>query len=116
MLSDMGDRFAGNNPREAAEDWLSLGFSVSDAKEWCKIGCWDPSTADLFFLKGLTPDQVQDAAQWLYDVCDDPDETYANGDPIYAVCNNDLEAYVIIDLIKTYKNTFRPDQTRYYRT
>lgn len=97
MLNDHGDRFAGNDVAEIAWDWEeNHNFSVDEADAWCEIGCWDAATAYRFVLAGLTPEQVQEATQRLIDACDDPAETYTDGDPIYAACNNDINVDVII--------------------
>lgn len=96
LLRGYGNRFVGNDAADAAEDWDDCGFSVAAAAAWCEIGCWDAATAHLFVNSGLTPDQVCEAAQRLIEACDDPAETYTDGDPIYAACNNDINVDVII--------------------
>jgi len=96
MLQSNGIRYAGDCADDSAADWLEHDFSVQSAESWCEIGCWDAATAYRFVLAGLTPEQVQEATQRLIDACDDPAETYTDGDPIYAACNNDLNVDVII--------------------
>jgi len=96
MLESNGIRYAGNCADEIALDWLEHDFSLESAESWCEIGCWDAATAYRFVLAGLTPEQVSEATQRLIDACDDPAETWYDGDPIYAACNNDINVDVII--------------------
>lgn len=97
MLEAHGDRFAGNCVTDAANDWLDNGFDADIAGDWCEIGVWNAATAAALRDAELTPDDAKGAAEWLADSVDDASEEFTDGDPIYAACNNDISASVIID-------------------
>ena len=96
-LNSHGDRFAGNNVADAAQAWADHDFAAGEVGEWCEIGVWDASTASEFRDAGLTPEQARAAAERLIDGLDDPADEYTDGDPIYAACNCDIAASVIIE-------------------
>lgn len=97
MLESYGDRFAGNNPADEAAEWDDHGFTAASAAPWCAIGVWDAGTADEFVAAGLSPEQVEAAAERLVEGVDDAAERYTDGDPIYAACNGDIRASEIIE-------------------
>jgi hypothetical protein len=97
MLMRRGDRFSGDNPEEEAEKWVDQGFGVDEADDWCEVGVWDAAVAAELRDAGLTPERAKAAAESLTDGLDDPAEEYTDGDPIYAACNGDIKANVIID-------------------
>lgn len=92
-----GARFIGNNVADEAQQWLDHGFDADGAEAWCEIGVWDAATAAEFRAAGLTPEKVQHAAETLTEGLDDPADEYTDGDPIYAACNGDIKASVIIE-------------------
>lgn len=100
MLERHGDRFAGNDVDETAQEWLDHDFTAEIADPWCEIGTWDASTAAEFRDAGLTPTQVKDAAEAMTADLEDPAEEYTDGCPIYAACNNDIIADEIIEAAK----------------
>lgn len=99
ILKLHGDRFAGDNAVDAADEWIDNGFSVIQVEDWCEVGVWDVETAATFRDAGLTPSQVKDGADRLVDGMDDEERirTYTDGCPIYSVCNGDTDAMEIID-------------------
>jgi len=97
VLEQHGDRWTGNCVDDEAQDWLDHDFEADGVNEWCEIGVWDAATAAAFRAAGKTPVQIAAASQSLIDAEEDPAEVYTDGDPIYAVCNSDLDAQIIID-------------------
>lgn len=97
MLDGHGDKFAGNDADDSAQDWIANGFDSADADGWCKIGVWDAATAATLRDAGLTPTQVVVAEANLVADCDDASDEYTDGSPIYAACNGDISVQVIID-------------------
>ena len=97
LLLRHGSRFSGNNVEDEAEEWADNGFDADNADGWCEIGVWDAATAAEFRDAGLTPEQVKAAAESLTEGLDDPADEYTDGDPIYAACNGDIKASVIIE-------------------
>lgn len=87
MLNGPGTMFSGN-AAEQARNWLDCEFSPSEVDEWCKIGVWDAAIAAEFRDADMTPRGVMSAAESL----DDP-----AGSTIYAICNGDIAADVIIE-------------------
>ena len=100
ILEGHGSKFSGNNVADEAEAWMDNGFSPARAGSWCEIGVWDAAVAAEFRDADLTPEQVTAAAESLTEGMDDPAEEYTDGDPIYAACNGDINASVIIDAAK----------------
>jgi len=103
MLISMGDTFAGHYPEDQAIDWLDHGFTVDSAESWAEIGCWNAAMASVFVLAGLTPEQVEDAAErvrYEHDRHSEYGVEYPYSDPIYAACNYDLDPDVIINIGK----------------
>lgn len=98
-LGSYGSRFVGNNVADEAQEWLDRDFTPASAGGWCEIGVWDAATAAEFRAAGLTPEKVVAAAESLIDGLDDPADEYTDGDPIYAACNGDIKASVIIDAV-----------------
>lgn len=97
VLNGHGSRFSGNNVADEAQEWLDHDFTPAKAGGWCEIGVWDAATAAEFRDAGLTPEQVKAAAESLTEGLDDPADEYTDGDPIYAACNGDIKASVIIE-------------------
>ena len=97
MLDKHGSTFAGNNADDTAQDWLDNEFSADDADAWCEIGVWDASTAAIFRDAGKSPSDIKAASQRLVAAEDDASEVYTDASPIYAACNNDIDAQIIID-------------------
>lgn len=98
MLEKHGDRFAGASVEDMAQDWLDHDFDADAADSWCDIGVWDAATAAEFRDADKTPDEIRTACEALIEAAgEDAAETYTDGDPIYAACNNDLLAQAIID-------------------
>lgn len=95
MLRRHGDRFAGSNPNEAAQQWIDAGFTPEVADQWCEIGVWDAGVAETLRDHDLTPDAAKDAAERLFD--ENGADEYTDGDPIYSVCNNDTDIEDLID-------------------
>jgi len=96
MLTRQGDRFAGNNVADEAQDWSDHDFGVDDASDWCDIGVWDAATAAEFRDAELTPDQVDAAAERLVEGLEDPTDEYTDGDPLYSACNGDTPIEEIV--------------------
>lgn len=94
VLVDRGIRFAGNCAEDVAEDWIDHGFTADTAIDWCDVRVWDAGTAADSRDAGLSPDEVQAAAESLTDGLEDEDVhgRYTDGCPIYAACNGDLTA------------------------
>jgi len=104
VLDSHGPRFAGNHVEDMAQEWLDYDFTPEQADEWCSIGVWNAATAAEFRDAGLSPDQVQAAAERLLDAEQAAwtDERwgysrYTDGCPIYSICNGDTDAAVIIN-------------------
>lgn len=97
MLLGHGIRFSGNNVEDEAEVWQDHDFDADHANQWCEIGVWDAATAAEFRDAGLTPERAKAAAESLTESLDDPADKYTDGDPIYAACNGDIKANVIIE-------------------
>ena len=97
LLCRHGDRFAGTDAEEVAQDWLDHDFTAGTAEKWCDIGVWDAATATAFRDSGHSPEQIEAASESLTEDLDDPGVVYTDGDPIYAACNGDLSPQVIID-------------------
>ena len=97
VLNSHGSKFSGTNVADEAQEWLDHNFTPATADGWCEIGVWDAATAAEFREAGLTPAEVESAAESLIEGLDDPSEEYTDGDPIYAACNGDITASVIIE-------------------
>ena len=106
VLNSHGSKFGGNNVADEAEEWLDHDFTPSKAGGWCEIGVWDAATAAEFRDAGLTPEEVKAASERLIEAeqaawDEEPtDSQYTDGDPIYAACNGDIKASVIIEAAK----------------
>jgi hypothetical protein len=98
-LNRYGPRFSGNNVADEAQNWLDHDFTPSKAACWCDVGVWDAATAAEFRDAGLSPKQVETASESLTEGLEDPAEEYTDGDPIYATCNGNISAQVIINII-----------------
>jgi hypothetical protein len=98
VLQSHGERFAGNNPADEAQDWLDHGFSAAQAEGWCEAGFWDAATAAAMRDAGVTAQDAAKAAEAMIEEIGDGEagEKYTDGDPIYAACNNDLSPDEII--------------------
>lgn len=97
VIYEHGDKFAGNNPIDAANAWIDAGFSASDADGWMDAGWWDAARAGTARDLGLTPQQTEERAEALADACDNPIEEYTDGDVIYSICNCDTDIDVLLD-------------------
>lgn len=100
VLERHGPRFTGNNVSDEADGWIEHGFNTSEIDAWCDVGCWDPYTAQRLKDEGLESSDVEAACKYLCDQFDDPYEqadAYTDGDPMYALCNNDIDIHVILD-------------------
>ena len=104
-LSRLGPCYDGGSPESAVEiagKWFEFGFDVADVKLWAAVGCWSPSVAYDFRSAGMLPHEVRDTCQVLVEQViasgREPREVYtADGSPIYAACNGDIGADVIIE-------------------
>lgn len=99
VLLAAGERFAGNNVTEVATDWFDHDFDTDSVSDWCDIGVWNPSVAAEWRGAGLTPQIVAAAAEVLIESLpdgSDPCDTYTDGCPIYACCNDDYDPGVIV--------------------
>lgn len=117
MLSGHGSLFTGNNVDDEAQGWLDSGFDTEDAGAWCQIGCWDAETAAEWRDAGMTPEQINDAADHLIDAeldrwenedaqamedcgpLSSRESKYTDGSPIYAACNNDISADMLVEAV-----------------
>ena len=115
VLNGHGSKFVGNNVADEAQEWLDHDFTPHQAGDWCEIGVWDAATAAEFRGAGLTPEGAKVASERLIEAeqeawdeeptdSEDPaykttpkDSQYTDGDPIYAACNGDIHASVIIE-------------------
>lgn len=93
VLLSHGEMFHGGNPADLAQDWIDHDFDADEVDRWCLIGCWDASTAADFRDTGLSPRRVKEVAKEMAEGQDD----YPLNDPIYAVCNNDLNLEKILE-------------------
>lgn len=100
VLERHGDQAAGNNAENQAQQWIDNHFSSDDADSWCEIGCWDADTAAEFRDAGLSPEQAKRGAELLLDEECDQDSQYTDASPIYAACNGDIGADIIIESAK----------------
>jgi hypothetical protein len=89
VLASHGDRFAGNNVRDAAEDWDDHGFNAEEVDAWATIGCWDAATAAEWRDAGLSPAEV---AATVDAICSSDDD-----DLIYSVCNGERSPEVVTE-------------------
>jgi len=94
ILRSHGKLFTGDNVGDMARGWLDCGFSPTEADEWCEIGVWEPAIAAEFRDAGLTPYEVNETAERLYEAKPE------NGCPIYAVCNGDASIEGLIKAAK----------------
>lgn len=60
VMERRGDFAHGGHPLEAAQEWVSQGFTPEDADAWLDSRCFCPHAARRMVNAGLTPD---DAAQ-----------------------------------------------------
>ncbi len=84
----------------ATSDWLQIAERDGLKVDWDSepIGEeWDAATAAKFRDADLSPSDVDAAADKLIE---DADESYTDGSPIYAACNNDISADDIIAVAK----------------
>lgn len=103
VLIANGPTFSGGTAataRDVAEDWDDHDFSADQVDDWCKVGCWDASTAAILRDAGLTPDTAKAAADKLAAAEEEPSNVYTDGDPIYSACNGDTEPDEIIAAAK----------------
>lgn len=100
MLDGYGERFAGNNVDEVAQDWLDNDFSASEAGEWCDVGFWDASTAAQIRDAGISATEAKAAAEALAGEYEDASDEFTDGCPIYSVCNRDTSINVLINAAK----------------
>lgn len=103
-LERLGGRYTGNNVEEAADEWGDDGFTAADVEAWGRVRCWDATTAAAWRDAGLTPAQVETAAELLIEDLEDPSDEYTDGCPIYATCNGDIDRDVIIEAAKALAN------------
>lgn len=89
-LRGYGAMYTGGCVADAAHEWLDAGIEDDGSiGSWCKIGCWQASTAAAWIAAGLTPDDVENAAKAMQDEVSD-DDMQCSGGIIYACCNNDI--------------------------
>lgn len=116
VIGSHGSRFSGNSVADEAQEWIDNGFSPEDADRWCDVGVWDAETAAYWRDANLTPREASKAAERLvaeeeaeWDAQDEAaakashdwkpverDSQYTDGDPIYATCNGDINASVLV--------------------
>lgn len=104
VLIANGPTFSGGtatSARDVAEDWDDHDFSADQVDDWCKVGCWDASTAAILRDAGLTPKSAKAAADKLVAAEEEPSNAYTDGCPIYAACNGDISPDVIIEAANT---------------
>lgn len=103
VLNRHGSVYTGGHAAEMAQDWLDNDFTPAQADEWCEAGFWAPDVAAQVRDAGVTPDQAVAASASLTEAIgedEDAGEVYTDGDPIYAVCNNDTAVSVLIDAVE----------------
>ena len=87
-LKSHGPTFYGSDDEQAtsiAREWAE-DFSPAEAVSWMEAGFWCPSTAASIREMGINPDQVATLCK-----------NTGHQDPVYAMCNGDLNVSVLID-------------------
>ena len=95
-----GAVFSGGSDSQAAEiaeEWLDHDFDESSADRWMDTGFWDPSTAAQIRDAGITASKASELAESLAE--SEPEGTFTDGCPIYAMCNCD---YNVAEFIEAY--------------
>lgn len=100
VLESYGDTFAGNSATDTAQEWIDAGFAADAANSWMDAGFWDAATAAECETAGLSPSDATAAATNLIEASEDASEDYTDGSPIYAACNGDISAQLIIDALE----------------
>ena len=79
------------------ELWYKHGFYLFDIDCWCSVGVWHPDVAAQLRQAGIGLADVLRAERWLIK---NSERDYPKGSPIWAACNGDIPAQVIIDAAK----------------
>jgi hypothetical protein len=103
VLISHGDFFSGGcqNVTHEARQWVDRGFDAMDVDSWCSVNVWDAQAAKTWSMAGLTPDDVEAAAELLIE--NHGKDSYTDGCPIYSCCNGDTDLDVMIDAHKLLK-------------
>lgn len=94
VLRLYGDRFAGDNPYELAQEWDGEGFHAQDVIAWCEVGCWNAWVAGALASCGVGPANASQACAVLAEGAEDGSFMQ---DPMYSCCNSDIDADAIIE-------------------
>jgi hypothetical protein len=95
VLAEEGDAHTGGTDRGAWEEatvWQDFGFDHNETRDWAEIGFWSAPEALAVAHAGVSPKQAEKAAESIDAEGKMDDE---NG-IIYAICNGDLQAAVLI--------------------
>ena len=99
VLRSYGEMFTGGHaPEKIAEEWYEEG--ITDADEcgaWCAVYVWNPSVAGALSNAGITPQRLAEIEATMIESVNEPYDTWTDGSPVYAICNDDLSVYDIID-------------------
>lgn len=99
VLRSYGEMFTGGHaPEKIAEEWYEEG--IADADEcgaWCAVYVWNPSVAGALSNAGITPQRLAEIEATMIESVNEPYDTWTDGSPVYAICNDDLSVYDIID-------------------
>ena len=103
VLISHGDCCSGSecNLTFFARQWVDRGFDAIDVDSWCSVNVWDAQAAKTWSIAGLTPDDVEAAAELLIE--NHGKDSYTDGCPIYSCCNGDTDLDVMIDAHKLLK-------------
>lgn len=96
-----GECYSGRRAGEMAEEWDANGLT-DEAPDWMQAKFWDPASARRVKNLGLTPERARELADEMLSGVEDPDTLYTDGDPIYAICNNDLDAEALVTRYRVY--------------
>jgi hypothetical protein len=93
ILRTFGPTFDGGSDRsrnDIATEWREyFGDDISVAKAYMDAGCWDACTAERFRKAKIKPSFLTKLKPIL-----------GHDDPIYSVCNGDLNIQSVIDAIR----------------
>ena len=99
VLRSYGEMYIGGHPpTKIAEEWYEEG--VTDADEcgaWCAVYVWNPAVAGALRNAGITPQRLADIEATMIKSVNDPYDTWTDGSPVYAICNDDLSVDDIIE-------------------
>jgi hypothetical protein len=91
-LRTFGPAFDGGSDRSRnriATEWHGFfGDKITKARGYMNAGCWDAYTAHRFAKEGISSDRLAKLGAIL-----------GHDDPVYSVCNGDLNIQSVIDAI-----------------